>query len=53
MRRFGVGTVAKAKTSNDHIVGGVLIILSAIRYSIAGSLTRLISADLWTMLCLR
>jgi hypothetical protein len=48
-----VETVVTAKTSNDHFVGGVLMVLSAISYSTAGFFTRLISTDLWTMLCLR
>lgn len=42
-----------AKSSNDNVVGGVLIVLSAVSYSTAGFFTRIISTDLWTMLCLR
>jgi drug/metabolite transporter (DMT)-like permease len=48
-----VDIVVTAKTSNEHFVGSVLILLSAISYSTAGFFTRTISTDLWTMLCLR
>jgi drug/metabolite transporter (DMT)-like permease len=52
-KRHWVDIVVAAKTSNEHLVGGVLIVLSAISYSTAGFFTRIISTDLWTMLCLR
>jgi drug/metabolite transporter (DMT)-like permease len=40
-------------TAQDRLVAGVLIALSAFSYGTAGFFTRLISTDLWTMLCLR
>lgn len=39
--------------SDQRVFGGILVALSAIMYSTAGIFTRVISADVWTMLCIR
>jgi hypothetical protein len=38
---------------DEHLLGGVLVIASALVFSLSGVLTKVIAADAWTIVCWR